>query len=379
MLEFLARPDVPAKAQRQEQKDIGRRSANRFMISWSLASPTLSSILEETTRCERNHLDGVWFPDYEAPLTRWPELYVTLSAIAAQTRTLRLGSLITDVVRRHPVVTAHAFASLSHMAPGRVILGMGAGAGTTQYPFGISLGHSVSKLAEGIQVIRTLWEARERPVDFSGKYFSLKNAQPPMFPASNVPIYVASYGPKMLQLTAELADGWLPESHTPETYRKTLNVVREKMRTFGREPDRLHTCCASIFYPWEPDEKAFSRLIRGAKRYLADYPDIQWTAGTGKDHPGLRTHQIEQNPGLLQRLADKVPDSLAEATLVYGSVDQCYERLNRMKDAGCEEAILEPYWIEDQTNPNAEPTWVGRVLDAVDKAGQVRSMLVESR
>ncbi len=359
---------------RQRQSVEGHQHVRPPMISWSLASPTLSSILEEATRCEQRHLDGVWFPDYEAPLSRWPELYVTLSAIAAQTQRIRLGSLVTDVVRRHPVVTAHAFASLSHMAPGRVILGMGAGAGTTQYPFGISLDHSVSKLAEGIRVIRTLWEARERRVDFSGKYFSLKNAQPPMFPSTNVPIYVASYGPKMLQLTAELSDGWLPESHTPETYRKTLAVVREKMRSFGRDPNGLHSCCASIFYPWEPDEKAYSRLIRGAKRYLADYPDIQWVAGSGKDHPGLRTHQIEQNPELLEKLADNVTESLAEATLVYGTLDQCYERLCKMRDAGCEEAILEPYWIGSQNDPNAEPNWVGRVLEGVDMAGRIKSM-----
>jgi phthiodiolone/phenolphthiodiolone dimycocerosates ketoreductase len=357
-----------AEVPQQEQETFGQNHVEPFLVSWSLASPTLQSILEETARCEQRQLDGVWFPDYEAPLAKWPELYVTLSAIAAQTRTLRLGSLITDVVRRHPLVTAHAFASLSHMAPGRVILGLGAGAGTTQYPFGISLDHSVSKLAEGIRVIKALWGARDAKVDFAGRYFSLKNAQPPMFPITEVPIYMASYGPKMLELTAEVADGWLPESHTPETYRKTVRTIHEKMRGFGRTPETLHCCCALIFYPWEPSEKAFSRIIKAAKRYLADYPDIQWAAGAGKGHPGLRTHQIEQDPKLLETLAEKVPDSLAEATLVYGSVSQCYEKLSRMRDAGCSETILEPYWIEKE-----------RLIDGVDLAGRIKLLFDEKR
>jgi phthiodiolone/phenolphthiodiolone dimycocerosates ketoreductase len=368
-----------AGARRRKQRSVRHGEVKPFLISWSLASPTLQSILDETARCEQRHLDGVWFPDYEAPLTKWPELIVTLSAIAAHTETLRFGSLITDVVRRHPLVTAHAFASLSHMAPGRVILGLGAGAGTSQYPFGISLSHSMSKLAEGIRVIRTLWESKDGRVDFSGRYFSIKAAQAPMFPVSMVPIYVASYGPRMLELTAEIADGWLPESHTPETYAKTLRAIHEKMKRLGRNPNTLHSCCASIFYPWEPDEKTFSRLIRAAKRYLADYPDIQWAAGFGKEHPGLRTHQIEQNPELLQRLADKVPDSLAEETLVCGSLSQCYEKLSRMRDAGCAEAILEPYWIGDQSDPKSQPNWVGRVLDGIDMAGRIKSMFVEER
>lgn len=357
-----------AEVPRREQQRASRGPGQPFLISWSLASPTLQTILEETARCEQRKLDGVWFPDYEAPLAKWPELYVTLSAIASQTRTLRFGSLITDVVRRHPLVTAHGFASLSHMAPGRVILGLGAGAGTTQYPFGISLDHSMSRLAEGIRVIKALWGARDGTVDFSGRYFSLKHAQPPMFPLSEVPIYVGSYGPKMLELTAELADGWLPESHTPETYARTLGTIQEKMKSLGRNPDTLHGCCALIFYPWEPDEKAFSRILRAAKRYLADYPDIQWAAGAGKDHPGLRTHQIEQNPELLESLADKVPDPLAEATLICGSASRCYEELAKMREAGCAEAILEPYWIEKE-----------RLLEGVDLAGRVRSMFVGER
>lgn len=348
----------------QKQTVTGVRAREPFEISWSLASPSLESILEEALRCEEKGLDGVWFPDYEAPLAKWPELYVTLSAIAAQTRILHFGSLITDVLRRHPLVAAHAFASLSQMAPGRVVLGLGAGSGTSHTPFGISLDNSVSKLSEGIRVIKMLWDAKDEKVDYSGKYFSLKSAQPPMFPHSQIPIYLASYGPRMLSLTAELADGWLPESHTPDTYRMTLRSIHAKMRRFGRNPRGFHACSASIFYPWEPDEKAFSRIIRAAKRYLAENPDIQWAAGLGKDHPRLRAHQVERDPELLERLLNKVPDHLAEATLIYGSKTQCFERLSRMRDAGCAEAILEPYWIEKE-----------RLLEGIDVAGQIRLLL----
>jgi len=137
---------------RQGQRTLDRKPRPPFEISWGLASPTLESILEEALRCEEKGLDGVWFPDHQAPLAKWPELYVTLSALASQTRTVHLGSSITDVLRRHPMVTAHAFASLSGMAPGRVILGMGAGGGPSQIPFGISLDHSVDKLSEGVDL-----------------------------------------------------------------------------------------------------------------------------------------------------------------------------------------------------------------------------------
>ncbi len=347
---------------RLDQKAIGNIHRIPFQVSWSLASPTLESILEEALRCEDQGLDGVWFPDYEAPLAKWPELYVTLSAIAAQTRVIRIGSSVTDVLRRHPMVTAHAFASLSHMAPGRVILGLGAGGGPSQAPFGIPLDRAVEKLGEGIRVIKLLWGAKDEKVSFSGKHFSLRSAQPPMFLHTNVPIYLASYGPKMLRLTAELADGWLPECHTPETYRKTLRSIRTRMKRNGRNTRSLHACCASIFYPWEPNEKGFSRILGAAKRYLADCPDIQWAAGLGKGLPRLRAYQVEQDKDLRASLVEKVPDSLAEATLIYGRESQCYERLSMLRDAGCAEAILEPYWIEKE-----------RLREGIDIAGQVKS------
>lgn len=349
---------------RQDQKAIGPRHHAPFQISWSLASPTLELILEETLRCEDRGLDGVWFPDYEAPLAKWPELYVTLSAIAAQTRSIHFGSSITDVLRRHPMVTAHAFASLSQMAPGRVILGLGAGGGPSQTPFGIALDSSVSKLSEGLRVIKMLWGARKGNVSFSGEYFSLNCAQPPMFPYSSVPIYLAAYGPRMLRLTAELADGWLPECHTPETYRKTLHSIHTRMKHFGRNPHSMHACCASIYYPWEPDDKAFSRIRSAAKRYLADCPDIQWAAGLGKDLPRLRAHQVEQNREIRESLVERVPDSLAEESLICGSKADCYEKLSKMKEAGCEEAVLEPYWIEKE-----------RIIEGIDIAGQIKSQL----
>jgi alkanesulfonate monooxygenase SsuD/methylene tetrahydromethanopterin reductase-like flavin-dependent oxidoreductase (luciferase family) len=179
---------------------------------------------------------------------------VTLSSIAAQTQAIHFSSLI---------------------------------AGTTQYPFGISLDSSVSKLREGIRVTKALWNARDGRIDFSGKYFSLKGTQPPMFLRSAIPIYVASYGPKMLELTAELADGLVPESHTPETYERTINAIREKMKGFGGDPKKFHGCCALVFHPWDPDDKAHVRILRAAKGYLTNYPDIQWTAGAGRDHPGM--------------------------------------------------------------------------------------------
>ncbi len=291
-----------------------------------------------------------------------------LTTIALHTKQVFFGSLVTDALRRHPVVTAHAFASLSHLAPDRVILGMGAGAGPSQRPYGITMTKLASKLEEAIKVIRALYDAKpEKPAEYAGKHFQLQKAGAPMQPSSKIPIYVASYGPKMLSLTARLADGWLPESHTPQTYRGTLARIQGEMKTAGRRPWELEPCVALIFYPQEPDDKAYKRLLKAAKNYLAEYPDILWTAGAGKDHPGLRTHQIIHDGELLRRLSDTVPDQLADATLVYGNRDMCVEKLMKFVEAGCKHIILEPYWIEPEG-----------VMPAIDEASRIKARLPDS-
>jgi len=129
------------------------------------------------------------------------------------------------------MVTAHVFASLSHKAQNRIILGLGAGAGSSHLCYCIGLDHLAAKLEEGIKAIQSLWTATpEKPVTFNGRYFKLKKVGAPLKPVGIIPIYVASYGPKMIEVTAKFADGWIPESHSPSTYKVTLENVYARMK-----------------------------------------------------------------------------------------------------------------------------------------------------
>lgn len=316
-------------------------------VSWSLSSLTVEGLVEEALRCEGNGFEGVWYPDYEAPGAEWSELHVSLGAVARSTERVTVGSFVTDVLRRHPMVTAHAFATLNQIAPGRVILGLGAGAGPSQAPYGIEMTALASRVAEGLQVIRALWASTpDRPAAFQGHHFTLDGAVGPLIPSDPIPIYLAAYGPRMLEITAAHGDGWIPESHTPATYQKTWDRLQALLRDFGRRTRDLEPCLAVVFYPFEPEADAYDRILLAARRYLATYPDIQWAAGSGKDHPGLRVQEVLAQEALWDELAAQVPEAVAEATLVYGPPEECVERLTRFAKAGCRHVILEPYWIE---------------------------------
>lgn len=338
-------------------------------LGWSLSGAGTGNpvrrFVEECLLCEKLGLDSVWMPDYQAPGSGWPEMYVILSVAANETRKVTLGSLVTDVLRRHPMVIAHAFATFSQLAPGRIVLGLGGGAGTSHYPYGIDVDKPYSRLKEGLEVIKLLLSGSGSPLTYKGRYFSLRNARPPLEPRGRVPVYLASYGPRMLRLTGEKADGWLPESHTPETYGRALSEIVKWARRSGRREEEVEPCHSFIYYPFEPDEKAMKRLLRAAKYLIASYPDV--ARALGLKHPGCRVHELASREELWRRLAEGIPDSVAERTILYGGIEDCIDKISRFAEAGCRHAILEPYWIER-----------GRVAEAIRIAGErIKPYLLE--
>ncbi|MDG6899759.1 MAG: LLM class flavin-dependent oxidoreductase [Nitrososphaerota archaeon] len=314
-----------------------------------MASLELLRLIDEAKRCECAGLDGVWFSDFQEPFNRWPELYVVLSTIAPHLKRAFVGSLITDVLRRHPVVVAHAFATLSHVTgEGRLILGLGAGGSNSLEPYGISTKDSVSKLAEGIDMIRGLWNAMPTsPLMYSGKHFTAKKAGSPLQPRSRIPIYIASYGPRMLRLTARVGDGWVPESHTPSTYKATLEEIRKEMKESGRDVDALEPCASVIFYPFEPAPEQYRRLLDAAKNYLISYPFILKRIASVPEELICTTTNLKfDEEEKYAELREQIPDDLADELLVYGKDEACVRRLGRFLESGCKHFILEPYWIE---------------------------------
>lgn len=307
---------------------------------------SLAELEAEAGMCEAAGLDGVWWPDYQGPTDPakpCPEIYVTLTALARATSRIFIGSLVTDVLKRHPMVTAHAFATLSHMAPGRVILGLGTGGGTSHFPFGISLDAPASRLREGIAVIRRLWAATQtKPADYEGKYFRLRKAALPLLPREPIPIYMAATGPRMLALAGSEADGWLPEAHTPETYRQALARVEAARR--GRRGSAFEPCLALLFFPFESQGEERQQVLEAAKSLLSFYPDIVRRQLPAVVPEGVRSQDLAAHPAVWQRIQEAIPDELAARTALIGPVDAIIARLRACAEAGCRHVVLEPYW-----------------------------------
>src|SRR5580693_2345647 len=185
-------------------------------------------VIELARRADAAGLDWVSVQDHPyqpAFLDAW----TLLTAIAAATENIGVFPNVANLPLRPPAMLARATASLDILSGGRVELGIGTGAfwdaiaamgGPRR-----TAGESVDALREAIAVIRALW-APGRGARLHGKHYDLNGAKPGPFPVHDVGIWVGAYKERMLRLTGELADGWLPSSpYAPPEQLAAMNAV----------------------------------------------------------------------------------------------------------------------------------------------------------
>src|SRR5918992_2245770 len=159
------------------------------------ALPPIELAVAQAADAEAKGYDSVWYPDHLMgwfPRALWtadrssivnvlpsPHLYldpmIILALAGEATSTARLGTAVTEPIRRPPPELARTFLTLSHSTKGRAILGIGAGERENIEPYGLDYRYQVSKLEEALHIIRLLWDT-EGPVDFDGRFWKLRRA-----------------------------------------------------------------------------------------------------------------------------------------------------------------------------------------------------------
>ncbi|MCA1668324.1 MAG: LLM class flavin-dependent oxidoreductase [Thermomicrobia bacterium] len=172
------------------------------------------------------------------------ETWTLLAVLGAQTERVRLVPNVANLALRPPALLGKAAATLDLLTNGRVELGLGTGAfwdaiaaygGPRRTP-----GEAVTSLAEAIPLMRLLWQpfVPGAKVSFTGQHAQLHDAEPGPAPAHPIPIWVGALGPRLLNVTGRLADGWIISS--PRYPAETLAPMHEKIdagaRAAGRDP-----------------------------------------------------------------------------------------------------------------------------------------------
>ena len=193
---------------------MGSRPADmRVATNTVVATPEEVDLVVEA---ERVGVDSVWVPE------AWGQDALTpLGYLAARTSTIGLGTGIAQIGARTPAMLAMSAMSLQVLSGGRFLLGLGtSGPQVMEGWHGVRFRSPITATRETIDIVRTV--ARGDRLDHAGKVYELPLPGRPgrpirsMMSPVEVPIYVAALGPRNLELTGEMADGWIGNAFVPE-------------------------------------------------------------------------------------------------------------------------------------------------------------------
>lgn len=179
------------------------------------ASARWTDLLSMASAAESAGFDSLWIEDhllfrFDETHEQGPwECWSTLAALAAVTKRVHLGPLVTCTGYRNPALLAKIADTVDEISGGRLILGLGAGWHEPEYvAFGYPFDHRVSRFEESLTIIHGL--LRHGRVDFSGTYESARDCElRPRGPRPHgPPIMIGSSGPRMLGLLARYGDIW---------------------------------------------------------------------------------------------------------------------------------------------------------------------------
>ncbi len=212
-------------------------------------------IREVAVRAEELGFDSVWLNDHfftsrlfhplPPPTAPFYESWVTLSALAALTSRVRIGTLCSNVSFRNPALLAKMAACLDVISGGRLELGLGAGwfeEEHTAYGFAFpDMARRAQQLTEAVDIIKRMWV--EETVTFNGRHFRTDTAycSPKPIQAPRPPITIGARGSRtMLRVAARCADRWnIQTPISPAQYRRKLGFLERHCEEAGRDPGEI--------------------------------------------------------------------------------------------------------------------------------------------
>ncbi len=288
-----------------------------------------------------DHLVGIGIKNFHAY-----EAFSILGYLAAKTRAI-LGVCVSDVLRRNPAVVAQAASTISLMSGREFILGLGAGEGMNLVPFGIETSYLVSKLEEGVKIIRELLSGKV--VNYEGRFFRMRGAFVP--PSDKVKIWIAGNSPKTMEITAKYADGWVPTATMGEKrYEENLRKVVRRQRNVEAALF-AYTVVAKTY-----DEAR--EMIELPGKFIALLSPFrgEFLRKAGIDEKELPPNILKftfnkENVERLLNVAKELPFELVEKRYFYGAPEDVADRIEKFARAGVEHFVLTPlvkhtYYLE---------------------------------
>jgi F420-dependent oxidoreductase-like protein len=313
---------------------------------------------EAVVAMEQEGLDVVWVAEAYSF-----DAVSLMGYLAAKTERVQIGSGILPIYSRTPALTAMTAAGLDALSGGRMILGLGASGPQVIEGFhGVPYDKPVARTREIIEICRKVWR-RERltneglyPIPLpegqgTGLGKPLKLINHPL--RADIPVWVASLGDKNVEMTAELANGWLPTVLMPEKLREVFGPALDA-GTAKRAPElgALQITGGGIL---ALEEEMFEPARRLARGMLALYIGGMGARGRNFYNTVFRRQGFPDEAKLVQDLyldgrkdeaAAALPDDFVDKVTLIGSPSHVRERIAALREAGVTHLHVNPVGTE---------------------------------
>ncbi|MFL6315656.1 MAG: LLM class flavin-dependent oxidoreductase [Nitrososphaeraceae archaeon] len=240
--------------------------------------------------------------------TSWLDALTTLTAAAAITNKIKVGTSILNIVVRNPVVCAKALTGIDILSSGRLFAGVGPGSYKGDYDVcGIAFEDRWKRFDESLQILNLLWkrEKAENKVNYNGNYYKFEKVvvTPRTFQRPHPPILIGSWGSSRpgLRRVAKYGDGWMASAYniTPDKFKEKWKMLLSYRKDMGRDTTRFTNYLVSMFGYIDNNNENIHKMVK----------DILSPA--------------------LGRPADEL-----ERLLLFGSVNECIKKVKAFLEAG---------------------------------------------
>ena len=299
-----------------------------------------NDLVEYTVAADRMGVDFVWSAE------AWGmDAIVPLAFVAARTENIKLGTGILQISSRVPSMIAMTSQSLATISNNRFVLGLGvSGPQVVEGLHGASFAHPMGRLRECVEIVRKGLNSER--LEYQGKHYLLPRpggegkpirlSQPPR---PDLPIYLATLGPKSMEMTGELANGWLGTSFVPEHADVFLEPLNRGLAKSGRTLADMDIQVGGSFEVSDDVE----RLVDARRAGMAFTLGAMGSAQTnfyndafkraGYADTAIEVQDLWVN-GKKEQAIKAVPDEMILKTSLIGTEDMVRERLRAYRDAG---------------------------------------------
>jgi 5,10-methylenetetrahydromethanopterin reductase len=299
--------------------------------------------MEYARYAEERGFHAVW--QAESRLVR--EATVPMAAYAAVTERIKIGSGVVNNWTRNPALLAATFSTLDDLAPGRIVLGIGAWWDPLAQKVGIERRKPLLAMRETVTAVRRL--LADETVTFDGEFVHLDGVEldyvhQPRRP-KEVPIYIGATGMQMMEVAGEIGDGVVLNYLVSPTYNsRAMDHLAAGAERAGRSVDDVDRPQLVVCSLAEDRQDALDAARLLVTQYLGQQPHIMKASGVPTsllDEIGkvltwpATAEQVEAASKL-------VPDDIVQMITASGTPDECREKVAEYVDAGCTCPILYP-------------------------------------